>query len=109
MNDTPNGHPIVRDEEYKDAIQSVVDDNMRTDVLGPGFCKVIDEHKPASDKIKAVMSEAILKEPTVKDAIASVMSELDAKRKSRWIDRGIGVVVTLAIGAAGAWISKLIK
>ena len=51
----PQTKPAVVDEEYKDAIQPVVDDRMRTDILGPHFCRVLKDHKPASKDIVALM------------------------------------------------------
>jgi len=99
---------VHHDDEYKEAIQSVVDDNMRTDVLGPGVCKVLAEHTPAKEKLTALIAEAIEKEKSVKEAIESVLNNLDSKRKSKWVDRTIGavgtIVLALIIGATSKYL-----
>jgi hypothetical protein len=87
-----------RDDEYKDAIQPVIDDNMRVDVLGPRFCKVLTEHTPAQDSLVKLIATSIAKEPTIKEAVESVVEGLDTKRKSRWIDRILGAGGTALIG-----------
>lgn len=97
--------PVVhRDDEYKDAIQPVIDDNMRTDVLGPRFCKVLTEHTPAQDALVKLVADSISKEPAIKKAVEEVVEGLDTKRKSRWIDKGLGaaggVILSVIIGIA---------
>ncbi len=107
-----NGTSVVGrdDNESKDALQLIVDDNMRTDVLGPNFCKVLDEHKPTGKKINALIAEAIEQEPTVKAAIAVVLGDLDNKRKGKWVDRLIGaggaVLLAVAIAAVTKYLFK---
>lgn len=95
---------VGADNESKDAFQAVVDDNMRTDVLGPNFCKVLAEHIPTSDKLKAIMATAIESDGTVKKAIEVVLEGLDHKRKSKWVDRAIGAggAIVLAVIIATA-------
>lgn len=97
MADKQNTTPIVVDEEYKDAIQPVVDNNMRTDILGPHFCRVLENHTPASTAIIQLLATAIAKEPSLKNAIEGVITELDTKRKSRLIDKGLGALGGIAL------------
>lgn len=104
MTEKPNTTPIVVDEEYKEAIQPVVDNNMRTDILGPHFCRVLENHTPASTAIVALLAHAIEREPSLKTAIETVIKELDNKRKSRWIDKALGalggILLTIIAGVA---------
>ncbi len=90
------------DNEYKTAIQSVIDDNMRTDVLGPGICKVLAEHNPTLEKFTEIITKAITKEPAVKTAIKNAIEEFDNQRKGKWVDRGISGVIGVFITAAAA-------
>lgn len=88
-------HKTTLDDEYKNAIQPVVDDAMRTDTLGAKFCSVLNEHKPTDEAIKKIMATAIENDQNVKKAITNTVNEIDNKRKVKWIDR----LVSLAIGA----------
>lgn len=97
-------HP---DDEYKQATKEVVDDMLREDVLGPRICAILANHTPASEKVKNIIAEAITKEPSVKKAIEGVIEELDSRRKSRWIDRLIGAIVTIVIAVLGGLILNL--
>lgn len=60
------GSPVIVDEEYKTAIQPVIDNNMRTDVLGPHFCKVLENYTPASNAITALITKEACRDPDLK-------------------------------------------
>ena len=96
--------PAVIDEEYKEAIKAVADDNMRTDVLGPHFCKVLENHTPASDAIVKLVAGEISSHPDLKRAIKQVIEEHNKETKMKWVDRIIGGV----IGAVGVIILSVL-
>lgn len=81
-----NGH----DDAFRQATKVVVDDALRTDVLGPRICAVLSDHTPAGNKIRELIAEAIVKEPSIIDAIETLVDNFDRKRKIKWIERGIG-------------------
>lgn len=89
--------PVPADDEHKKATKEVVDDMFRDDVLGPRMCSVLENHTPASTK-----------EPAIKNAIESVVDDLDTKRKSRWMDKVTGALWTLGIGAIATLIGYII-
>lgn len=93
----PNTSPVAIDDEYKEAAQVVVDDRMRTDVLGPHFCKVLKDHKPVGEDIVKLIAEEIKAQPTLKDAIKSVIDEHSKETKIRWMDRFLGAGGTILI------------
>lgn len=95
--ETPNTTPIVVDAEYQDAIQPVVDNNMRTDILGPHFCRVLKDHNPARVDVVALITEAICADPKLKDAVKSVVTEHNKDTKMRWFDRALGVLGTIVL------------
>lgn len=101
-----NTTPVVGvDEEYKNAIQPVVDDAMRTDALGAKFCVVLNEHKPTDEAIKQIISNAIESDLNVKGSLEKTIAEMDGKRKARWIDRGIVAVGTAVFTLFVGWVS----
>jgi hypothetical protein len=89
------------DDAYKDAVSTYVDDHMRSDVLGPHFCRVLREHKPVSEDIVALLTKEMAKDPGLMKAIECVVENLDTKRKSRWIDRAVGAGGTVLVGVIG--------
>lgn len=107
MSDT-NTTPL-NDDEYRKALKLVVDDTMRTDVLGERLCVVFNEHKPTDEAIKKIIKTAIEGDPSVKEALEKAVKELDNKRKVKWIDRGISLVVGAVITIAIAWITLQFK
>jgi hypothetical protein len=88
------------DDEYKDAIKAVADDNMRTDILGPHFCRVLENHTPASEAIILLVTKKVGSDPEFKKSIKEVIKEHNKETKMKWVDR--------AIGAGGVIILSLI-
>ncbi len=86
------------DDEYRKATKEVVDDMFRDDVLGPRMCSVLGNHTPVTTKIIEIIASSISKEPTIKTALEGVINEIDAKRKGRWVDRGLGAIVAIIVG-----------
>lgn len=97
--DRQAAHPVIIDEEYKEATKAVVDDRMRTDVLGPRMCAVLEQHTPASTVITKIIKDSVQKDPDVQKEIKSVIETYNKEQKVRWLDRGVGAVgaVFLAI------------
>ena len=93
----PKGQSGQPDDAYKHSVQTYVDDHMRSDVLGPHFCRVLREHKPVSEDVVALIAKEIRKDPGLVDAIEGVVNNMDTKRKSRWIDRAVGAAGTIAV------------
>lgn len=106
MSDTPNTSPVEVDDEYKKAIKPVVDDAMRTDTLGAKFCVVLNEHKPTDEAIKKIIAESIAGDQNVKQAIEGAVGEIDKKRKAKWVDRTISVIVGALITIVIAWVTS---
>ncbi|HEX6416097.1 MAG TPA: hypothetical protein VFZ62_01085 [Candidatus Saccharimonadales bacterium] len=97
MADDPN------DEQYKQATR-VVDDAMRTDALGPNLVRVLKDHKPAHDLLHEIVKDCIKSDTDVKDELSAFMADYDAKRKGKWVDRALWLVVGAAITGVIAWI-----
>lgn len=101
------------DEAYKNATQSVVDDTMRVDVLGPHMVNVFKNHTPAFEAVVDMLKKAIEKEPAIKDEIEKVINSHDSKRKIKLLDRftgglaGFGIAIALII--IGAIVNHFIK
>lgn len=106
----PQIKPVVGvDDEYKDAIQPVVDDRMRTDILGPHFCRVLKDHKPASEDIVALVAEEAIADPKLKKAIKDVVDERNRETKMQWFNRALGVMGTILLALAIWGIQELLK
>lgn len=84
------------EDEYKKATRTVVDDAMRTDILGPNMLRVLKDHKPVNDLLNQVIGEAISSNTDVKSALNKFTEDYFTNRKGKNVDRGIW----LAIGAA---------
>lgn len=98
------------DEQYKRSTKAVVDDAMRTDMLGPNLVRVLKDHKPAHDLLREVIAESIASDPATRKALGTFVDENAMNRKGKWIDRamwlGIGAVIT---GVLGYLISLFLK
>ena len=98
------------DEEYKEATQSVVDDRMRTDVLGPKVCNIFKDYTPAKEAIEKIAREAIRKDPDTQKEIKGVIENYNKEAKIRWLDRGLGaigtIIVAVIIWLLETWIRK---
>jgi len=94
------------DDEYQRATKAVVDDTMRTDVLGPNILKVLKEHSPTSDQIKLIIINAILNDTTVQGALEKFHSNLSLTKKGKGITNVQGIIIssliTLVITIVGA-------
>lgn len=110
MPNPPQTGPRNKDDQYKQATREIVDDNLRDDVLGPKICSVLANHTPESDKVRQLIAEAILKEPTCKEAIESVVNDMDVKIKSRWVDRVAGavggIIVAVLVGVIVYFVTR---
>lgn len=83
------------DDEYKEATKAVVDDRLRTDVLGPRFCAVLKEHSPTQDAIAQLIETTILQNPGAKKAVNVVISDYNNSSKVKYLNIGIGAVGTI--------------
>jgi response regulator RpfG family c-di-GMP phosphodiesterase len=96
----------TEDDEYKRATKAVVDDTMRTDVLGPNILKVLKEHSPTSDQIKLIIINAILNDTKVQDALEKFHLNLSLTKRGKGLTHAqsivINAVITLSITVVGA-------
>jgi|SRR6266850_1362719 len=91
------------DEQYQKATKAV-DDAMRTDILGPKVCQVLNEHLPTNELLEQKFVKLIKDSSKVKEALGTEISNSQSVRLSRWLERG-----AIAIGAAGLyWLGQLI-
>lgn len=97
------------DEEYKEATQAVVDDRMRTDVLGPRICAVIKEHTPARDALLEIIKMAIEQNPDVHKSLNMVIADYWNKSRLRWMDAGLGALSAAGLGVLIWLIERLIE
>lgn len=97
---------VTEDDEYKRATKAVVDDTMRTDVLGPNILKVLKEHSPTSDEIKLIIINAILNDAKVQDALETFHGNLSLTKKGKGLTHFqsglIGVGLTVLAGVVVA-------
>lgn len=93
-----NTSPVVVDEEYKSAIQPVVDNNMRTDILGPHFCRVLKDYTPAREDIVSLTTKEVCKDPDLRKAIKGVIDERNNETKMKLFEQAKGAVGTILIG-----------
>ena len=104
-----NQNNTGNDDEYQDAVKTVVDDRMRTDILGPHFCTVLENHTPASDAIVTLMAKKINADPAIKTAIKSVIDERNKETKMRWLDRVFGIIGTIILATVIWGVQKIIS
>lgn len=85
--------PQPDEDEYRQATKTVVDDAMRTDILGPNLVRVLKDHKPANDLMHSILVECITNDSTVKEALGKFVEEHSTSKKGKWIDRIIYLIV----------------
>ena len=78
-------------DEYTRATKAVVDDTMRTDVLGPNIERVLRDYKPVNDLVKKISVDGIKNDTDTKKAIDEVVSSNDARKRNN---------IMIAIGSA---------
>ena len=91
------------DDEYRQATKTVVDDAMRTDILGPNLVRVLKDHKPANDLLHEILADGIENDTKVKKLLADFVDEHTTKKKGKWIDRGLWLAVGAVITGCVAW------
>jgi hypothetical protein len=77
------------EDEYRRATKTVVDDAMRTDILGPNLCKVLEDHTPAGKLIKSLVADAIRTDPEVRKEFAEFIKNDSTTKRNKWIDRAV--------------------
>ena len=88
-------------DEYTRATKAVVDDTMRTDVLGPNVERVLRDYKPVNDLVKKISVEGIKNDTDTKKAIDEVVSSNEARKRNN-IMITIGSAILGAIIALGS-------
>lgn len=89
------------DEQYKKAT-TAVGDAMRTDVLGPKVCQVLNEHLPTNELLEKKIVKFIENSSQVKTALSDQISSNQSVRLSRWVER-----IALVAGSGVAyWIGQ---
>nr|DAW68598.1 MAG TPA: hypothetical protein [Caudoviricetes sp.] len=78
-------------DEYTRATKAVVDDTMRTDVLGPNIERVLRDYKPVNDLVKKISVDGIKNDTDTKKAIDEVVSSNEARKRNN---------IMIAIGSA---------
>lgn len=81
------------DQQYQKATKAV-DDAMRTDILGPKVCQVLNEHLPTNELLEKKFVKLIEDSTQVKTALNTQIANSQSVRLSRWIER-----VALIIGS----------
>lgn len=93
MADPADFLPSQTDDAYKRATREVVDDAMRTDVLGPQVVRVLTDYKPVFDQVQAIICSSIKDSSAVREELIKVIDERGTTRKGVWVERGITFVV----------------
>ena len=78
-------------DEYTRATKAVVDDTMRTDVLGPNIERVLRDYKPVNDLVKKISVDGIKNDTDTKKAIDEVVNSNEARKRNN---------IMIAIGSA---------
>lgn len=78
-------------DEYTRATKAVVDDTMRTDVLGPNIERVLRDYKPVNDLVKKIFVDGIKNDTDTKKAIDEVVNSNEARKRNN---------IMIAIGSA---------
>lgn len=78
-------------DEYTRATKAVVDDTMRTDVLGPNVERVLRDYKPINDLVKKISVDGIKNDTDTKKAIDEVVNSNEARKRNN---------IMIAIGSA---------
>lgn len=91
-------------DEYTCATKAVVDDTMRTDVLGPNVERVLRDYKPVNDLVKKISVDGIKNDTDTKKAIDEVVNSNEARKRNN-IMIAIGSVI---LGGVITFISGIV-
>lgn len=91
-------------DEYTRATKAVVDDTMRTDVLGPNVERVLRDYKPVNDLVKKISVDGIKNDTDTKKAIDEVVNSNEARKRNN-IMIAIGSVI---LGGVITFISGIV-
>lgn len=89
------------DDEYKSAVQPLVDAAMEAHNLAPAIKEAIVENKPLNDQLQKVIAEAIERNPDVQGVLDKVISNNEAIKKSKASWRQPAFIITTLIAVAG--------
>lgn len=81
-------------DQYKQATQEVVDDAMRTDVLGPNICKVLREHNPTSKELKSIILNLIDSDADVRSALTKQADDRSLTNKGKGLTQMQAIALT---------------
>ena len=90
------------DAQYTTATQ-VVDDRMRTDVLGPKVLEVIKDHKPVNDHIQAIVADAVEKHPEVRSKLKDFVDNHHTSKRGVTFDKILWIVGTAVVTVLVGW------
>lgn len=103
-------NPSPEEDEYRKATKTVVDDAMRTDVLGPNLVRVLQDHKPANDLMHEILIDCIENDTKVKEKLGDFVEEHSTKQKGKWFERvGVFVAGSIVTGLIAYGISQFPK
>lgn len=97
------------DDEYKRATKAVIDDTMRTDVLGPNLERVLRDHKPANDLVQDIVLEAVKNNTEVKTAVDGIIDSNETRKRSSLFIAISGAIGGAALAFVGSLLIELIK
>lgn len=108
-NSNNRSKPVL--DQYKEALQPMVDEALAVQNLAPAMQEAIAQNKPLNDALQDVIVEAVKRNPDLRDALDKAISDSNAIKKSKldykqpgfWIP----IVVTSIIGIAGLVVSIL--
>lgn len=91
-----------QEDEYSKATRAVVDDTMRTDILGPNVLRILQDYKPANDLVQSIVLDAIQNNTEVKTAVDVVVENNEDRKRNKWIfglgSAVAGIVITVIAG-----------
>lgn len=92
-----------QDDEYQTATQTIVDDAMRLDILGPNVQRVLKEHKLCNDTVIEIVIHGIKNDSNVQQELSKI------NNKNKWFDRIMGALGTIIIGAIATGFYKFLN
>lgn len=108
---TSSSNVSGQDNDYKSALQPIVDEAMLPHNLAPAIATAITENKPLNDELQNVIKESIERNPDVKQALDKAISDSNAIKKSKLDYRQPGfwipILISAIVGVAGVAVAVL--
>jgi hypothetical protein len=103
-----DARPKSRDNDYKEAVQPIVEEALAPHNLARAIQTAITENKPLNDALQNVIKESVERNPDVQKALDKAISDSNAIKKSKLDYKQPGFWIPIGVTILGMVVSALV-